>query len=99
MALAQITLKGCSTYFHAGKTYKKDTPIPSTNRQEISWAKSNGHFMVLDMEAEKKALEAEIARIQAAQKVVEKKLAEKAVSEPSDGGSAEETWESLDGGE
>lgn len=61
MALAQITLTGCSTYTKGGKTFRKDVAQTSTDPREIAWAKANGHFMVLDLEAEKKAVEAELA--------------------------------------
>ena len=61
MAQAQITLVSGHTLQFKNRTYKRDVPVPSTNPSEIAWAKTNGSFMVLDLEMERAALEESIA--------------------------------------
>lgn len=108
MALAKITLLGCATYTHAGKTYKKNAPVTTSNAREIAWAETNGFFMVVDLEAEKKALEAEIVQARAAEEAATKAKKARVIAsrrsstlpkQPSDGGSEGKTEESSDGGE
>lgn len=67
MALAKIILLHAHTYTRGTKTYKKDQPVTTTDVKEIAFAKSNGYFMVADLEAERAALDAEIAKHKAAE--------------------------------
>ena len=63
MAMAQITLTGCSTYKLAnGTVYKKNVPVTSTSSKEIADAKSCGYFQVLDLELERAQLEDTLAK-------------------------------------